>query len=135
MNTTHESSTAYQSALDRTVPSNWAAQLRRDLDELQRLRAVQPAPAPVVNPDKIAAMKGRAIHAGKTKVDRKRAAVSAVVEDHMPQVMAWTGSDTGRACWLTRQIAAAAGRESVLNKDGRPSGWRSVYEYLKTLSL
>ncbi|KXK67634.1 hypothetical protein BC89_30360 [Pseudomonas monteilii] len=80
-------------------------------------------------------MKGRAIHAGKTKVENLHAARDAMIEQHRLQLVAWTGSDIGRACWLKRQIAASLGNECVLNKDGRPSGWRSVYEYLKTLSL
>lgn len=131
--TTHESSAPYQRALDWSVPSQWQPQLRADLNELQRLRAAMPAQ--VADPDKAAAMKARAIHAGKTKVENLHAARDAIIEQHRLQLVAWTGSDTGRACWSTRQIAAAAGRECVLGKDGRPSGWRSVYEYLKTLSL
>lgn len=131
MNTTHESSAAYQGALDRTVPSNWAAQLRADLNELQRLRAAQPAPIPVPDPDKIAAMKARARHAGKTKVDRKRAAVAAVVKAHMPQVVVWTKSEhrkqsrRSRANWL----------KGLMGDSGKGTGWRYIDNYLKSLSL
>ncbi|MDX3742434.1 MULTISPECIES: hypothetical protein [unclassified Pseudomonas] len=131
--TTFESSAPYQRALDWSVPSQWQPQLRRDLDELQRLRATQPMPQSPA-PDKTA-MQARARHAGATKVERKHDALDAMIEKHRPQLVAWTGSDTSRACWLARQIAMAAGTDCALNMDGRPSGWRSVYEYLKTLSL
>ncbi|TDF77713.1 hypothetical protein [Pseudomonas sp. H9] len=123
--TTHESSAAYQRALGWSVPSQWQPQLRADLNELQAYRALQPAPALVPDPDKIAAMKARALHAGKTKVDRKRAAVAAVVEDHMPQVVAWTESRCSRAKWLKR----------VMGDSGKGTGWRYIDNYLKSQSL
>ena len=126
MNTTFESSAAYQQALDRTVPSNWASQLRADLNELQRLRAAHlAAPPTVADPDKIAAMQARGRHAGTTKVERKRAAVAAVVGDNMQVVVKWDRSRRSRAEWLKR----------VMDDDAPAVGWRYIDNYLKTLSL
>lgn len=118
MITTHESSSPYQSALDRTVPSQWQPQLRADLNELQMYRAQQPI---TQDQDKVTAKKERAVHAGLVKNQRKRAAIDVVIESHKPQVVSWTGSRRSRAEWLKRLIGATA------------PGWRYIDDYLKTL--
>lgn len=129
MNTTHGSSFEYQAALEWTVPSRHRGQLMADLTELQMYRAQ--ARQPVPDPDKAMAMKARALHAGATKTQRLHAAMDAAIERHRLQLVAWTDTDTSRACWLTRLM----NQDGRTNKDGRPSGWRTVYNYLATLTL
>ena len=119
--TTIGSSIPYQSALDRTVPSQWQPQLRADLNELQAFRAAQ-QPAP--DPDKAEAMKARAKHAGAYKAMRLEAAMMNLLHDHRPQLEKWIGSRRSRAEWAVKQIAG----EYV-------PGWRHIDDYLKTLSL
>lgn len=126
--TTIESSAPYQNALDRTVPSQWQPQLRADLTELQAYRAAQ-QPAP--DPDKAQAMQARARHAGATKVNDLHATIDAGVELYRLQLVSWTGTDTARAIWLTRRIYPGG----KTDKAGRPCGWRTVYNHLKTLSF
>lgn len=94
--------------------------------ELQRLQAAEPT---VTDPDKAQAMKARALHAGSTKSSRLHDAIDAMIELHRPQLEKWTGSDTSRACWLTKLIHP----DAKLDRSGRPSGWRTVYNQLKTL--
>ncbi|WP_160106155.1 hypothetical protein [Pseudomonas izuensis] len=125
MKATSESSAPYQTALDWSVPSQWQPQLRADLNELQAYRTAQQDPA------KVAAKKARALHAGSTKSSRLHDAINAMVEQRRPQLEKWTGSDTSRACWLTKLIHP----DAKLDRSGRPSGWRTVYNHLKTLSF
>jgi hypothetical protein len=78
-----------------------------------------------------AAKVARAQHAGRTKSERKRAAINAGVEQYRLQLVNWTGTDTARAIWLTRRIYP----DGETDKAGRPCGWRTVYNHLKTLSI
>ncbi|WP_141234426.1 hypothetical protein [Pseudomonas sp. Irchel s3b6] len=95
--------------------------------ELQRLQAQQPAP----DPDKATAMKARALHAGATKTSRKHDAIDAGVELYRLQLVNWTGTDTARAIWLTKRIYP----DGKTDRAGKPCGWRTVYNQLKTLLL
>lgn len=135
MNTTAGSSAPYQNSLDRTVPSRWQPQLRADLTELQMYRAAKiegsSNVAAVPDPDKILAMQARARHAGTTHSNDIHRAIDAMVEVHRPQLASWTGTDTARAIWLTRRIYP----DGAIDKAGRPCGWRTVYNHLKTLSF
>ena len=126
MNITAESTFQYQSALDRTVPSQWQPQLRADLDELERLRATQQT-AP--DPTKVAAMQARAKHAGAARAERLHARIDAGVELYRLQLVNWTGTDTSRAIWLTKRIYPDGKTDSA----GNPCGWRTVYNHLKNI--
>ena len=81
-------------------------------------------------------MKLRALHAGTTKTNDLHAVRDAMIELHRPQLAVWNapGTATARAKWLAKQINTRKGK---FNEDGTPSvsGWRTVYNHLKTLSL
>ncbi|MBK5401326.1 hypothetical protein JFU47_32130 [Pseudomonas sp. TH39(2020)] len=124
MNTTHGSSFEYQSGLEWSVPSRWQQQLFRDLDELQRYRAAQ-QPAPDPDKAKKAAKIARMAHAREYHTMRLEAAMEDLVHDHQLQLplLLWK-SRRSRAEWAQKQIHG----EYV------PS-WRTIDDYLKTLSL
>lgn len=93
------------------------------LDELERFRAE--------------AARLKASNIEKAKIPREsytnqlHTAIDTGVELHRPQLLKWTGSATGRAKWLQKQIAA----EAEKNDTGVVPSWRYVYEYLKTLPI
>ncbi|UVJ45069.1 hypothetical protein NVV94_05665 [Pseudomonas sp. LS1212] len=152
MNATMESTAPYQSALDRTVPSPWAGQLRSDLNELQMYRAQQPVPDPV----KTAAKKARADNAREDKTRRLKAAMDAVISLYRKQLVDWTGTAGERAIWVQKQIQAEADAEyaalvelNCILTESHPEhrikvkagnqtlvpGWRYIDDYLKSLHI
>ncbi|VVO88073.1 hypothetical protein PS903_02134 [Pseudomonas fluorescens] len=126
----------------RRLPPNLLRRTNAKLDENDSLQAevarlkaeVQAYRAQAPDPDKKAAMKARALHAGATKSKRLHASIDIAVERHRLQLVNWTDTATARAIWLTKQINMKKGK---FNEDGSPSvsGWRTVYDYLNTLQL
>lgn len=134
------SSMPYQTALDWSVPSTYASQLRNDLDELQTYRAQAPDPDELQrlraelerlraeqrvpdDPAKVEAMKARALHAGAIKVSDLHAVMDAAIERYRPQLpMTLWKSRRSRADWLVKQM-----------KD--PPHWRTIDAYLNTLHI
>jgi len=127
MKITSESTTAFDQALARRLPPDLLRMVLHNEDELQRLQAQQPAP----DPHKLQAMQARARHAGSTHSNDIHRAIDAKVEQYRLQLVNWTGTDTSRAIWLTRRIYP----DGKVDKTGRPCGWRTVYNHLKTLSI
>lgn len=126
MKTTHESTGLDDQNRARREGSELWGRTKVLLDELQAFRAAQQP-----DPTKVAAAKSRAIHAGNSKTQRLHDAIATGVERYRLQLVNWTGTDTSRACWLTRRIYP----NGKTDKAGRPCGWRTVYNHLKTLSV
>lgn len=135
MKATHESTSADDRERERREGSLLWARTKPLLDERDSLKAevqrLQAAKQPAPDPDKIQAMKDRARHAGTTHSNDIHCAIDAMVERYRLQLVNWTGTDTSRACWLTRRIYP----DAKTDKAGRPYGWRTVYNHLKTLSV
>lgn len=120
MKTTHESTSADDRERERREGSLLWGKTKALLDRLDYLEAALPSP----DPDKLQAMKARALHAGAYRTMRLEAAIEGLVHDHRPQLVSWTGSRHSRAEWAQKQIHG----EYV-------PGWRYIDDYLKTLSL
>lgn len=133
MKTTMESTFPLQAAIDWCMPQRNQSELNAILTDYQRLKALAPDPKQPMtpDPDKAAAMKARALHANTAKVNDLHAAIDAAVELYRLQLVNWTGSDTSRACWLAKRVYPNGKKD----KARRPCGWRTIYNYLKTMSL
>lgn len=133
MNVTAESSMPHVQAIGYLPPETQCWLYTRDDERVQALAELAQAKAQLARQRKAQAANGK--HAGSTRTARIHEAITAMANQHAPQLRVWSGSQASRALFVRNQIKWAIKKDGSWHTLTKPPNVRTIDRIIKGLQL